>query len=83
MTVHKNDVYVEGSGAFLFTVELTSIPPEGSFFEYTPDGQTLATYKVEKVTVVVNEVFHHPDLPSNPGTQGFTQQVKIDVSVVP
>ncbi len=83
MTVHKNDVYNETSGDFLFTIELTSIPQEGNFFEFTPDGQTLVTYKVEKVTVVVNEVFHNPSPPSSLGTQGFTQQVKINVSVVP
>ena len=82
MTVHRNDVYDENGGAFLFTIELTSIPEAGSFFEFTPDGQTLVTYKVEKVTIVVNEVFHNPDPPSSLGTQGFTQQVKIDVSVV-
>lgn len=82
MTVHKNDVYLENEGAFLFTVELTSTPQMGSFFEYTPDGNLMVTYKVEKVTVIVNEFIHIPN-PPDPGTQGFSQSVKVEVSVVP
>ncbi len=82
MTAHKNDIYLEGNGDVLFTVELTSIPPAGSFFEYTAVGESMVKYKVESVTVIVNEFMRSPGAP-DPDVQGFSQVVKIEVSVVP
>ena len=69
---------------FLFTIQLNSLPVEGTFIEFKPLSGPEIKYRVQDVVIELLEtVFRPQGVPPPPDIIGWTSRVRIELDVTP